>query len=61
MQCNMEAENVGSGGKLLKFESWCCVTLSWFLNLPESSFLKALLGEISELIEPDGLALHLAQ
>lgn len=51
-----EAENVGSGTSLLKFESWGCVTLGWLLNLPESSVLKRLLGEIKELIQTDGWA-----
>lgn len=47
----MEAENVGPGTSLLKFESWCCVTLSQLLDLSESSVLKALLGEINKVIQ----------
>ena len=46
----MEAENVGSGGSLPKFEAWFYVTLSWLLNLPESGILKWLLGKINEVI-----------
>lgn len=46
----MEAENVGSGGSLPKFEAWCCVTLSWLPNLPEPGILKWLLGKINEVI-----------
>lgn len=53
------AENVGSGICLLKFESWCCVTLSQLMDLPELSSSKRVVGRVKRG-NTDSLAQHLA-